>query len=1729
MSNAPHEYDNYHTRRRDSNRPDAEGNDPRQSGQGSTHPYESYSFQDHRRHPYHHSPSTSIPLHAFDPPQQDYRLLSQDPVPGLCEPHPAAEDLQHRQSVVHLGDAYYSDYLPRDSGFGFQPNMTHYNGGSNDQPQSGHSGRMEEANVHPESSWELEEYEARHRATRQRSMYPNMVPSGQTLPSEYSSLHGRLDSSYNHAPPRLSSRSYGFAQEDVGYVAEDSFRRASYPEEYRGRDDFQTSTHRHGMQQTGLRNIQQQTHDGLRPSPNRVPHAEGQKQYDPNTRGEAQQNSWDFSTGLPADRNRHGMRGRHAGSPKPRGIKEVEGRHDHKSDLVDRYGDTPRAHEETPYRTRDQVSHADERETGPARQHPEKKRDVVLSFDELDSARKEMAMDFAVESWRKGEIDQVLVCGSPYLEQAARRLLEGIKAAEAKKAAAVAKSQWRVRPILKPARPSGGPFVEGDSEEDDNGDVTQSGTAVGPRNIDQDSITAVEALSPRPATPSSGAAQSKLLRDRARHDTPIRGTGDDSEMGSLFEGPNACNEEETLFVQDKTPVKQKSSDLGGMAGAQEDAGRGFRRDHSPDTAIVHDQSQEPSPASTVAPSSFSMMNREVMAKMMAERNRASEVIIPRPEIHELVNATQLPPLYEVGGSQERAISISSAQSDSTLSDSSSDEEEEEKKSGEYEEESAEERCHTEDVTKALEFINSCAPISTPAESTMVRNAESPPKTAFQTPGKPGTAAAARVGPSLKTAAARSSPPSGWQAATAIIQRLPAATNVTRPKPDSPAAPSTVTPRENGAPGEKGKKEESPKQESLESFGEDIMALRAEIARQKQQKREEEDAREQLALSESDDDEDEATGPQFDTGPRPALKRRGRLPTAKGRKTADRKPMKPVMPAMKKKAPAKQLSTEFVDTESDWSEPVKPVRQVKKKVSARQLSSEVVASESEESEPDEREDDQTQRTAVLSRDQKRAIQAHDGPISFHKLATMKKRKATEMASLQTKKRKPSPEQEEADERHGLPPLHSPIPSPVAETFLEKYAGNFDAMSDEAPTCAQVLAEEMDLDDTTEKATTSKCRSTKTRPADGGMKPPRLKRTTPPPKPLRTSNLRPSSRQGKPWPEAVHVPIEEDDEEDEPATKPAQRSPKTTRKGRRAATNAPSADTSPPQASDGIIMVNQNFTTPPSNRGAYSVQLCEADKDLVKWRNMGLKWLDVRTLYASKTNRIMTPQSLQYRYKRVLKENPDLAAAAVAKSDSAPPLDAAITASLEDEETEAAKPRPSGKTWNLDALEEWCANQRELEACLTDGEDESGGEPDKEDKTRNKQMVVRAPTPEPLDEGECWWQYQVWRKSWNKNTGKKNKLEKEKVVEKTAVGKDAENNVGEKSGEEQKDKEQDDEGKNVEEKRTPVPTTAAPMAPDAHAVKDSNSDSDSDSDTESESEGEEETPQEKEAEQEEDNEDEADPKALAEPYVAGCAYYHTKKAANRAAYFEIKGARHGIGGIGRSTAMGAFTFKKDTGPDGMVVYEAHFANGNVVRVWVDRFARAPGIPQPGERLLPDDPQLQPPDVGAAPQDCWLAQTVWLIKRRDVEVRVTKKRKSVVADTTGSVNDDDDVEGEEGMDIDEESRIVAVDNFATHTVLDRANREAAQLTLDHMCPPSRQKVEEIQARIKTRRHLDALVETCEKEEKPFVGDVEGDEEAVEAEGKDGERERGVVVTKRIDTTFWVERSILQGPRNV
>ncbi|KAK8253361.1 hypothetical protein IWZ00DRAFT_501018 [Phyllosticta capitalensis] len=222
-----------------------------------------------------------------------------------------------------------------------------------------------------------------------------------------------------------------------------------------------------------------------------------------------------------------------------------------------------------------------------------------------------------------------------------------------------------------------------------------------------------------------------------------------------------------------------------------------------------------------------------------------------------------------------------------------------------------------------------------------------------------------------------------------------------------------------------------------------------------------------------------------------------------------------------------------------------------------------------------------------------------------------------------------------------------------------------------------------------------------------------------------------------------------------------------------------------------------------------------------------------------------------------------------------------------------------------------------------------------------------------------------------------------------------------------------------------------------------------------------------------------------------------------------------------ATGCLAFNYEAGPHGMVNQEARFADDVVVRVWVDRFVRAPGVARQDELQLEDDPQKRKPDVHSAPHG-WQAKVLWVIKCKEVEVRQTRKAKARDIDSEEVVASQ---EAGDDMIETEETKLLSITDLGAYTVLDAANRDASKLALDRVHPTSNKSIDAIQARCDVQTELNEMVAACEASETAFKVEFDGEEELV-VEGLQSDSMR---TTKRVITTFWVEISMLQGPRNI
>lgn len=168
----------------------------------------------------------------------------------------------------------------------------------------------------------------------------------------------------------------------------------------------------------------------------------------------------------------------------------------------------------------------------------------------------------------------------------------------------------------------------------------------------------------------------------------------------------------------------------------------------------------------------------------------------------------------------------------------------------------------------------------------------------------------------------------------------------------------------------------------------------------------------------------------------------------------------------------------------------------------------------------------------------------------------------------------------------------------------------------------------------------------------------------------------------------------------------------------------------------------------------------DKQLHFWREKGLKWEEIRVLFAARTGKKFTSKALQHRLKRVRARWPELKEQAEKKKDGneligLPALVAANAAEKDEDQSEEQHPlRRGGKKWDPNAYEEYMANQQALADFLTDGEESSNESGNEDSDDDGEELAIRKPRtvtrtivePEPLDENEVWFQYHVTRKAW-----------------------------------------------------------------------------------------------------------------------------------------------------------------------------------------------------------------------------------------------------------------------------------------------------------------------------------------------------------------------------------------------
>ncbi|GME34863.1 hypothetical protein GTA08_BOTSDO00648 [Neofusicoccum parvum] len=160
--------------------------------------------------------------------------------------------------------------------------------------------------------------------------------------------------------------------------------------------------------------------------------------------------------------------------------------------------------------------------------------------------------------------------------------------------------------------------------------------------------------------------------------------------------------------------------------------------------------------------------------------------------------------------------------------------------------------------------------------------------------------------------------------------------------------------------------------------------------------------------------------------------------------------------------------------------------------------------------------------------------------------------------------------------------------------------------------------------------------------------------------------------------------------------------------------------------------------------YSV-IDDDDKQIHHWKEKGLKWAEICTLYAALTGKKFTPQGLQFRLKRIHKRFPELKqekdkkelkglpALAAAQANQAP------TAEEEEEDEEPHQPIPlGGKKWNPDAWEQHQANQQALADYLTSDSDCNSTTP-------SPSPSPSPSPPPPLAPNEPYFTYHVHRLS------------------------------------------------------------------------------------------------------------------------------------------------------------------------------------------------------------------------------------------------------------------------------------------------------------------------------------------------------------------------------------------------
>ncbi|KAF4313051.1 hypothetical protein GTA08_BOTSDO00648 [Botryosphaeria dothidea] len=181
---------------------------------------------------------------------------------------------------------------------------------------------------------------------------------------------------------------------------------------------------------------------------------------------------------------------------------------------------------------------------------------------------------------------------------------------------------------------------------------------------------------------------------------------------------------------------------------------------------------------------------------------------------------------------------------------------------------------------------------------------------------------------------------------------------------------------------------------------------------------------------------------------------------------------------------------------------------------------------------------------------------------------------------------------------------------------------------------------------------------------------------------------------------------------------------------------------PDSTDFGLLVEKTPSTPSS-------LITEDDKKIHYWKEKGLKWDEIRTLYAALTGKKFTKAGLQGRLKRVLACWPELKK----EKESKEPMGLAALVAEKEAEKEAEEedapqpPQLGGKKWDPNAYEQYMANQQALADFLTDGEESEDDYEGSEDEKSSPTMVTRTVIePEPLDENEVWFQYHVNRKYW-----------------------------------------------------------------------------------------------------------------------------------------------------------------------------------------------------------------------------------------------------------------------------------------------------------------------------------------------------------------------------------------------